>query len=175
MTHDMTETTLLEVGPALADRVRFAERGDYDALMHLCMCLHEENGWFDMSVDRVRKTLMSHYARDGGIIGVIGPVGKIEGAIVMRMAQMWYSDQWLLEEMFSFVHPEFRRSTNAKSLIEFAKSCAVDIGVPLLIGIISNERTEAKVGLYKRQLGKPVGAYFVANDVVRGQQPALAG
>jgi len=144
-------------------RVRFAERCDLDDVLFLCRELHAENGLFEMSDDRVRDVLMSHYDRTGGMIGVIGEPGCLEGAIVMRMSTMWYSDQTVLEELFSFVLPEFRRSNNAKDLIDFAKRCAEAIGVPLMIGIISNHRTAAKVELYRRRLGAPAGAFFVTN------------
>lgn len=155
--------TVAETGAA---RVRFADPCDFDELMALCRGLHEENGLFDVSMEKVAGMLMKHFNRDGGIIGVIGAPGKIEGAIVMHMSQMWYSDDWLLEELFSYVRPEYRRSTNAKDLIDFAKSCARTVGVPLLIGIVSNIRTEAKVGLYKRRLGPPMGAFFVSNPAL---------
>lgn len=144
-------------------RVRFADRCDLDELMFLCRELHAENAMLDINEDKVRAMLMSHFNRTGGVIGVIGQPGGLEGAIVMHMSQMWYSDQWLLEELFSFVLPEYRRSNNAKDLIDFAKYCAKLIGVPLLIGILSNKRTEAKIGLYRRRLGQPAGAFFVAN------------
>ncbi len=155
MTADTTET--------VPSRVRFAERCDLDQILFLCRELHEENGLFEMSDDRVRDVIMTHFDRTGGIIGVIGEPGALEGAIVMRMSTMWYSDKTVLEELFSYVLPEFRRSNNAKELIDFAKSCAVSIGVPLLIGIISNTRTAAKVELYRRRLGSPAGAFFVSN------------
>ena len=32
-----------------------------------------------------------------------------------------------------------------------------------MIGVVSNERTAAKMLLYERQLGKPVGGYFIWN------------
>jgi GNAT superfamily N-acetyltransferase len=136
-------------------------------LMEICHLLHEENGWLDLSESKVHDVLSMHYQRTGGIIGVIGPPENLQGAIVLHLTTMWYSDKYYLEELCSFVKPEFRRSDNAKKLIDFATKCAVDIGVPLLIGIVSNERTEAKIGLYRRKLGKPAGAYFVANDVIR--------
>ena len=33
--------------------------------------------------------------------------------------------------------------------------------IPLLIGVLSNKRTEGKIRLYERQLGKPSGAFFL--------------
>lgn len=145
----------------LASRVRFAERCDFDELLALCRGLHLENGLFEMSMERVASVLMKHFNRDGGIIGVIGPPGRIEGMITMQMSQMWYSEQWLIEELFSYVAPEYRRSDNAKALVAFAMQCSERIGLPLLIGIISNERTEAKTRLYRRVLGNPAGSFFM--------------
>jgi hypothetical protein len=37
------------------------------------------------------------------------------------------------------------------------------MGMPLLIGVLSNSRTEAKIRLYKRHFGEPAGAYFLYN------------
>lgn len=144
-------------------RVRFAERCDRDDVLWLCRELHNENGLFEMDEEKVRDVVDSHLNRSGGIIGVIGQPGALEGLIILRMGSPWYSNQTVLEELSSFVLPEFRRSTNAKDFIDFAKSCAHEIGVPLIIGIVSNHRTQAKVELYRRRLGAPAGAFFLAN------------
>lgn len=140
--------------------VRLATKEDQDQLMHLCKLLHGENGIFAMDDDLVIETLKKGFDKKGGIIGVIGPSDKLEGMIYMEVSNFWYSRQPYLVELFNFVHPDYRRSNHAKSLIAFAKKCATE-DVKLIIGIISNERTQAKVRLYERQLGKPAGAFFV--------------
>lgn len=145
-------------------RVRFAERCDFDQVMFLCRELHAENGLFEMSEPRVRSVINSHFDRTGGMIGVIGGPECLESAIVLRIGGTWYSDQLVLEELFAFTLPEFRRSDNAKHLIDFATSCAVETGLPLLISVIANDRTAAKVGMYRRKLGTPAGEFFVANS-----------
>ncbi|MDE2101789.1 MAG: hypothetical protein KGL39_31370, partial [Patescibacteria group bacterium] len=61
----------------------------------------------------------------------------------------------------NYVRPEFRRTSNARDLIEFGKHCAKELGIPLVIGVVSNERTRAKMELYRRRLGDPVGGYFM--------------
>ena len=161
----MTELTIVEE----PSPVRFADPCDYEDLLSLCSKLWAENGLFNVSDEKVRQMLAGHYERKGGIIGVIGAPGELQGAVSLTMSQMWYSEQWLLKELFCFVLPEYRRSTNAKHLIQFAQKCAVDIGVPLIMGIISNERTEAKVRLYCRQFGgKPTGANFMSNPTGPG-------
>lgn len=142
--------------------VRIATRADEERIMALCRDLHTENALLPMSEDRVRETIERAFSRDGGIIGVIGRPGEpLRGIIYVIIGRLWYSDDWVLEELFSYVPPEHRRSTYAQDLIDFAKRQADELRLKLMIGIISNERTEAKVRLYTRKLGPPAGAYFV--------------
>lgn len=129
--------------------------------MEICRALHEENGLFTMSDDKVLGMLRKAFKKQGAIIGVLGPPGHIEGAIYLAISDYWYSNDWHLSELFSFVLPQYRKSNNAKELITFAKRCSDEIRIPLVIGVISNERTEGKVRLYQRQLDKPAGAFFV--------------
>lgn len=143
-------------------RVRMAERCDADDVVGLCRELHAENDMFAMSEHRVRAALDLHFDRNGGVIGVIGDPGHIEGTIVLRTAMPWSSDTAVLEELFSYVLPAHRRSTNARDLIEFAQSCARQLGVPLTAGVVANDQTAAKVELYRRRFGAPAGAMFVA-------------
>lgn len=140
--------------------VRLATPADREGIMALCRMLHAENGLFPMEEDLVEETIQRAFDRKGGIIGVIGAPGQLEGIIYMLVSNFWYSRKPHLEELFNFVHPDHRKSEHAKALIEFAKKCASD-DVRLVIGVISNERTEAKVRLYERRLGKPTGAFFV--------------
>jgi len=141
--------------------VRKANRGDEDELMAMCRVLHAENGIFTMNEDKVRGYLRRAFDNKGAIIGALGLPGKIEGSIYLLISNFWYSDDWHLEELWNHVLPQYRRSTNAKELINFAKRCADQLQIPLVIGVVSNERTEAKVRLYERQLSKPKGAFFV--------------
>ena len=99
----------------------------------------------------------------GGVIGAIGQPGKIEGMIAMIISQFWYSSDWILEELFSYIHLYYRRSPNALYLVAFAKAYASALDIPLFIGVISNTRTEAKVRLYRGELGQPAGAFFIHN------------
>jgi len=151
-----------DTSESVQSRVRFAEPVDYDQIMFLCRELHAENGIFELSEARVKAVIKSHYERTGGLIGVIGDPHALEAIIIMQLGGMWYSDQDVLQELSSFVLPEFRRSNNAKMLIDFAKECAAKIGIPLLIGAVSNHRTKAKIELLRRRLGEPVGAFFIA-------------
>lgn len=151
--------------------VRKADINDEPELMEMCKELHRENGLFPMSDDKVRQYLRRAFNRHGAIIGVIGERGKIEGSIYMLIGGFWYSDEWHLEELWSYVRPQYRKSNNAKELINFAKRCSDDLAIPAVIGIISNDRTKAKVQLYQRQLGTAFGAFFVYNAPNTGAVP----
>lgn len=141
--------------------VRKANPADEPELLEMCRALHNENGLFSMDDAKVSEMLHRAFNKQGAIIGVIGETGKIQGAIYMLISSFWYTNDWCLEELFNYVRPEHRKSTNAKDLINFGKRCSDDLGIPLVIGVVSNERTRAKLGLYQRQLADPVGAYFL--------------
>lgn len=150
----------------LAERtVRLGMPSDEPEVMEMCRMLHEENGdLFPMVDDCVREVLSLAFNKTGGVLGLIGEPGSIEAMIFMLISRIWYTKHWHLEELFNFVRPEHRKSNNAKLLIQFAKRCADDSGLPLIIGVISNTRTEQKVRLYQRQLSKPRGAFFFYNS-----------
>jgi len=141
--------------------VRIATAKDELQLMDLCRALHADNGLFEMDDELTKGMLYRAFDRKGGIIGVIDGTNEIAAAIYMMLSNFWYSKQTHLEELFSFVKPPYRKSNYAKELLEFAKSCQRELGVPLVIGIITNRRQEAKVTLYRKKLGTPAGAFFV--------------
>ncbi|MCV9940901.1 GNAT family N-acetyltransferase [Boseaceae bacterium BT-24-1] len=141
--------------------IRMATRADEEVVMELCRMLHEENGQFPMSEEKVRNELRRGFDRQGGVVAVIdGPEGT-EAVSLLTIDQPWYSDVWMLQECFIFVHPDHRKTRHAKRLINYARECADKMGIPLLIGVLSNHKTEAKVKLYERVFGAKAGAYFL--------------
>lgn len=137
-----------------------------DPLLQICRENHQENGQFTLSMPKVEAMIDRAFNRQGAIIGVVGGHNRVEGAILLVIGQPWYTDDWCLEEVFNFVHPEFRRSSHAKDMLTFSKRCSDELGIPLVIGVASNERTEAKLRLYRRQLGDPVGGFFIHRPAV---------
>lgn len=144
-------------------KVRLAVEADIPTLLAIGKEMHAENGIMPLSESMAYNMICAAIRQQQAVGGVIGPVGKPEAAILLRIGQFWYSEQSFLEDYLCFVRPQYRRSARAKALIEFAKKCAVDLKVPLIIGIASNKRTEAKIRLYRRQVGDPVGALFLFN------------
>lgn len=145
-------------------------------LMELCRELYTENGVFEVNFDKVQDMVRCalHRAPSArfpipGLIGVIGPPEKPEASICLRLSDSWYSDDWVLQDAFNYVHPDYRRTSHAKDLLSFAKKCADDMEVPLMVGVVSNIRTEAKVRLVERMMPK-VGAVFL----YRGDKPLVS-
>jgi len=142
---------------------RVAQPDDEDGIMVLARMIHEEIGMFDLNEDKVRDTIRPMLHKHHGIIGVIGKKDELEAMILLRVANNWYSDTPFLEEMSVFVRPDYRNATvsRVQKMIEFAKKAADGLGLPLMIGVLSNQRTNAKVELYEKHFGDPAGAFFI--------------
>jgi GNAT superfamily N-acetyltransferase len=146
----------------MSDSVRLAVPADEDKIISMISLLHDENGLFPLSRQRVRDYMQRYFRKEGALIGVIGEIGDPVGSIYLEIGQPYYSDAWYLNEAWNFVHPDHRRSDYAKKLLGWAKATSDTMKLPLMVGIVSNHRTEAKIRLYEKQLEK-AGAFFVWN------------
>lgn len=146
--------------------VRMANASDADAIYNFLLELNKENAVFSLSEKRARAAIRSCLEPDpeegelGGVIGIIDKGKGIEACVGLRPTQMWYTAEWFLDELWNFVHPDYRRSDYAKRLIEFSKWSASNIGLPLVMGIVTRKRLEPKIRLYQRQMAQ-IGAYFI--------------
>lgn len=156
--------------------VRIATPIDRDELWRLFLQAHSENGIFPLAADKVEYILMRCLYPDmiplgdfgpRGTIGVIGPPGKLEGMVLLTINEYWYTRQKHLEEMLVYVDTKHRKSHHAKSLIKWLKEQAEVTGLPLLTGVISNKRTEAKCALYGRMLPK-IGEFYLYKGRANG-------
>lgn len=144
------------------NNVRIALPQDEMAVFSLAKMAHEENAVAPISDHKVLEKIRTATNERGGIIGIIGDEQNLEAIIMLELTQQWYSEAWALTELFAFVHPDHRRTTHAKSLIQFSKWAAEKMALPLFIGVLSGERMAAKVRLYRRDL-QMSGALFVHN------------
>jgi GNAT superfamily N-acetyltransferase len=146
--------------------IRLGVPEDVHDVMELALSACDENGFVHPNPEKLLAEIWPALNYDRGLVGLIGPEGqKPEGAVLLRIGNMWYSDQEVLEEKAIFIHPDFRsaKGGRARRLCEFSKQVADEFGLPLIIGVLSNHRTEAKIKLYERQFGKPSGAFFLYN------------
>ena len=147
--------------------VRLAAPADELAILLLLEQMHAENGLFAYSKSRVRDLVRSILAAPvkplpvPAMIGVIGTPTDLQGTIGLMVTQLYYTDEWHLGDLWNFVRPDCRKSEHAKELLEFGKRMAGALGLKSMSGVVSNERTEAKLRLYRRRFGKLVGGYFL--------------
>lgn len=150
----------------MEEKIRIATLADEPEIMLLLNVMHAEGGV--MPLDCMEASAMFHRAfnRQGGILAVIGEPGDIKAMIYLLISKFWYTREYHLEELFNFVRPDMRTSKEnyARKMIEWAKEASVEIGLPLTIGVLTNQRMEGKVRLYQRSLGVPAGAWFVYNS-----------
>lgn len=141
--------------------VRIATRADAPEILRLLNVMHSESGLMPLDETCAGEFFERAFARKGGIIGVIGEPGDIEAMIYLLITRFWYTKEHHLEECFNFVRHDKRKTDHARKLLSFAKECADTIQIPLVVGVLTNQRMEGKVRLYRRSLGIPAGAFFV--------------
>jgi len=145
-------------------KVRIALPQDYPQIEKLALEANEEIGLASPVLEKIRAGLWPLVNRQGGLIGVIGPVGgELEGMIILGVISLWYSDEAFLEERVVFVSKQFRtmRGGRGTKLCEFSKKVADELQIPLLIGISTSIDFDPKVRMYKRIFGKQAGAFFL--------------
>jgi GNAT superfamily N-acetyltransferase len=141
--------------------IRLAEIEDIPSLMALTKLAADEDAQHPYDAEKVWNVVRRHYDKTGGLVAVAGEKGEpIKGFLIMIVDEIWYSPDYQLLELSLFVAPEHRKSTLAKQLMAFSKAASEGLKLDLTIGVLSNERTEAKVRLYQRQF-KSAGAYFL--------------
>lgn len=148
---------------AVEPKVRVATPDDFHAIMELALMACGENAFLDWSATKLAAEIWPATQLDGGICGVIGEPGSLEGVVVIRIGGMWYSDSTVAEERAIFIHPDFRsaKGGRARRLCKFSKTVSDTLEVPLIIGVLSNERTAGKIRMYSREFGEPSGAFFL--------------
>lgn len=146
--------------------IRIGEPSDLDDMMDIAMHASDENGFVPKSTYKMLREIYSALHLDNGMMGIIGiPGSSSEGAVLLRIGEMWYSDSPVLEEKAIFVRPEFRaaKGGRARRLCKFSKWVADSMELPLIIGVLSDQRTQGKVRMYEREFGHASGAFFLHN------------
>jgi GNAT superfamily N-acetyltransferase len=148
--------------------VRIGTMADHQEIWRLFLMGHKENGLFRLAPDKVEFFMLRCLQPDlippgdtgpRGVIGVIGAVGSLEALVFVSLSCFWYTHDKNIDECIVYVDPEYRRSGHAQALIQWMKDQVEVTNLPLMTGIISNERTEAKCRLYRRMLPK-IGEFF---------------
>ena len=144
--------------------VRLGTQEDMHEVMALMKLATEENAFIEPSMEKIAIATWGCLTRQNGLAGIATADGVgIHGFIMITVGENIYSDKKFLEERVVFVHPEWRsmRYALGKKLVNFGKRASDELGLPLLIGILSNRKTAAKVRMYRREFGEPAGAFFL--------------
>lgn len=149
--------------------IRIAVPSDEGALLIMLREGHKENGRFSFDDDEVMATIRKATMRDGGVIGIIDGDGDLAASVGLILDHYWYTKDWTVTELWSFVRKPYRQSAYATDLIDFSKWFADGVGLSLGMGIMSTIRTEAKLRLYRRKL-TPIGGLF-AHGIERDKGP----
>lgn len=145
-------------------RMRIATVDDLKEVMGLAIAAAKENALFDTTSGHLVQIIWPCLNQDKGLIGLIGREGgPIEGMVVLVIGTLGYSDTLCCEEKVVFVPEQYRaaKGGRAHKLLQFSKAAAEKLGLPLLIGVLSNAATKQKVAMYKREFGEPAGAFWV--------------
>lgn len=160
-----------EIRRSTVEDIKIAGPGDADEVLRLLAQGHAENGLFPYDMQKVTWWIMRFLHPEliepwdtgpRGVIGIIKKGTHLEGLAILTVGMFWYASQRHLEEFMVYVDPEHRKKGHQKALIEWMKQQSALTGLPLVTGILSNHRTEAKVRLYEQSLPK-AGAFFVFN------------
>lgn len=150
--------------------VRVGTPADFDRVLALLIDMHAETGIGPLDLAHAVPVIRKGLARDRAIVGIAEDGGHTAGSVGLFIGRWWYGGDDIasqhLEDCWNYVRPDFRRRPIARPLIEFAKNAADRIGIPLLMGVLTDSRTEAKVRLYARQMPQ-IGALYL-------HRPALA-
>lgn len=161
--------------------VRVAKIDDFDEVWRLFLHAYEENAILPLSERKaawhIKRALEPEkIAPDDtgmrGVIGVIGDPGDLEAAVFLTIGSYWYTEHLHIEEYVLLVDPLYRKSGHAKTMIHWMEQQVREVGLPLVTGILSNHRTEAKCRLYGRLLPKS-GEFFVVKPEDVRMRPTL--
>lgn len=168
-------------------RVRIANPGDEDQLFEMTKVIHSENAARDPLSTRitfdeakVRRTLHRalYPVRDNqgtyagyehpAWIGVVGPQGAIEGSVYLSIEKpVWYSEKLMLVQLWCFVLPAYRQSTNLKDMIAFSREFSGSSNIKPLCARVDNTGSEAaKDRQYRKQMGEPIAALYVYEEAI---------
>jgi hypothetical protein len=140
--------------------VRLARPDDEADLMAMLRARHEEDGIGSFSDTMARISVQRGLRREYSYIGVIRNAKTIEASVGLFVTTPWDSQDPMLVDQWAYVSPNYRRSTHAKNLIQFAKWASQKLGVPLFMTKIKNEQTSGMAKLYARQLPE-CGSLFI--------------
>ena len=98
---------------------------------------------------------------DHAVAGIARENGRIVASIGLSINQLWYSDEFLLADIWHYVAPTHRRTPYAKTLLRFAKTYADKTSLPLVMTVTTDPQMAPKIRLYSREFEEYGGAFVI--------------
>lgn len=142
------------------DDWRVATEDDTLGLMALLARMHEEDFWKRYPLNRAKTLQMVQRCLRDGIVFVVEKEGQIVASASLMPDPLWFSDDYMLVEIWFYVRKGHRRSTYAEQLIRACKNFADDLGVDMHLGVMTMKQAGRKNSLFRRHLS-PAGEGFL--------------
>ncbi len=148
--------------------VKLATMEDESAVFNLVMVALKEEAIGVAPIDPVRvlEHIVSATRQKGGLMGIVHADGAVVGLTLMLPTRWWWSRQYHLQELLTFVHPDHRKSRHADDLLQFNKwavetwTAGFGYQVYLLSSVLGTKRIREKILLYRRKF-QMVGMSFL--------------
>lgn len=176
----MNEIAILDPGPRVPrrdapvtpkpDKIKATYRGATMAvapnIFELLQEMYAEVGLLTMSEAKVLKQIDSVLKTGACFLAMIDD--EVVGSVGIEPSVMWWSEDVVLSERWTFVKKDYRRSTIAKDLLKLIDDFSVKMDMTLVIGVFSPSQTVAKNRLFRRFF-QPIGEIFIGGnrDVLR--------
>lgn len=138
-----------------------SELGDFLPLLHN---MHRESAIKWPSYDD-RKILgaLEQCFETGCVFGAFDVPHLPVGILALAEGEHWFSTHKFLGDLVFYVHPNHRRSTVARRLLEAGKRLATDSGLPLMLAVVDGRDVERKDAFYERGGFNRIGGVFAYN------------
>ena len=146
--------------------IRAATTDDIHQIMALAEEVYGEMCIVSPDREKIVMALWPALLQENGVcFVVVGPDNEIQGGLLLRTGDVWYSNERVLLDNLMFVSKKYRKTATgirrAKLLCDAAKRKADELGMPLIIGVFNTERTDSKMRFYASQFGSSVGGSFL--------------
>ena len=138
--------------------IRLATSDDVEGIMALCWQAHAERNERSGS-DRKAREMIANCLAGNGAIGLIEIAGDYRALCGLVISSPWCSEDRELYDWLVYVRPDCRHLRYLSPLLKFAKETSIRLGLPLWMGWIGDERSEAKSKAYTRHFSH-YGAFY---------------
>lgn len=164
-----TERKLLWPVVLRPPHVRLAGPDDEPAILELLLADVAENAAHvaPPSEERILTHIQLGTRKRGGFTAVIdGEDGKPIAVAILNATQWWWSDDWYLGDIVTYVHPDHRKGRCIDNLLEFERWLAQEMSdqygkqTYLVCGVMGTRRYREKLMLFWRRFFEVGRAYM---------------